>query len=157
MTTLLTRTKSFAGSDTTSVALSATFYYMLKNREWYDKLVAEIQQADRDGLLTRPCITFKEGMALRYLGACIKEATRLHPSGSITFPRRVTEGGCTIAEQYIPEGAEIGCNPYVVHRDPKVFGEDAHLYNPARWLGPRAAEMERHILLASSRVLGPVE
>ncbi|KAF1816357.1 pisatin demethylase [Eremomyces bilateralis CBS 781.70] len=140
-------TALFAGSDTTSIALAATVYHLLKHPACYSRVIDEIDSADGQGLLSRPCIRYEEGYALQYLRACIKEATRLHPSGSITFPRRVPKQGCMVAGQFIPEGTEIGCNPYVVHRDRKVFGDDADRYNPDRWLGPKAAEMERHSLL----------
>lgn len=37
-------------------------------------------------------------------------------------------------------------NPWVVHRNKDVFGHDAHLWNPDRWLG----DMGQRILMEKS-------
>lgn len=50
--------------------------------------------------------------------------------------------------RYVPPGTEIGANPYVIHRDKGVFGNDADLFRPERWLDDpaNAQEMEKYIL-----------
>jgi cytochrome P450 len=50
------------------------------------------------------------------------------------FPRLVSAGGLEIHGRYVPEGIEVTCNPYFVHRDPAIYGEDAEIYRPERWL-----------------------
>ncbi|KAL1860709.1 hypothetical protein Daus18300_009052 [Diaporthe australafricana] len=32
-----------------------------------------------------------------------------------------------------------------MHTDPEIWGPDAKSFNPARWLGPDAKQLERHI------------
>lgn len=34
---------------------------------------------------------------------------------------------------------------YTMHNDPQVWGSDAKSFNPARWLGPDAKQLETHI------------
>jgi cytochrome P450 len=53
--------------------------------------------------------------------------------------------------RYVPGGTEIGANPYVVHRDTKIFGEDADVFRPERWLleggqEEKVREMEKYLM-----------
>ena len=36
--------------------------------------------------------------------------------------------------KYVPEGMEVTCNPWLVHRDEKIYGDDAMEFKPERWL-----------------------
>lgn len=137
---------SFAGSDTTAIAIRSILYHILRTPSIYDKLVSEIDQADEKGLLSRPYIRYKEAMQLPYLVACCKEGTRMHPSVALSLPRYVPPGGRVIAGRYFPEGAKVGVNAAVIHFDTAIFGSDAALYNPDRWMSKNneaVAEMDR--------------
>ena len=72
----------------------------------------------------------------------------MYPSTPMIIPRYVSEGGMDLYGQHAPAGSEIGANPYVIQRDRKMFGEDADVFRPERWLEDegRAAQMEKHIL-----------
>ena len=59
---------SGAGSDTTAIALRAIFYYTVKSPRVYQKLVAEIDEFDRNGLLS-PLVSFEESLKMPYLYA----------------------------------------------------------------------------------------
>ena len=54
-----------------------------------------------------------------------------------------------MAGQQIPQGTSVGCNPYVIHMDKEVFGEDVESYNPERWLRPGAESMDSYMLQVS--------
>ena len=69
----------FAGSDTTAIALRAMIYYLCKNPRCYSKLVAEIDDSDRKGELSK-FITYAEAVRMPYLQSVMKEAMRIHPS-----------------------------------------------------------------------------
>lgn len=61
--------------------------------------------------------------------------------------RIVPPSGATICGEYFPPGVTVGCNPYIVHRDRGVFGEDADVFRPERWLEEkRAKEMDKSII-----------
>ena len=57
---------SLAGSDTTAISLRACFYYLLKNPQTYQKLVAEVDEAERRGELSA-FVTFEESVKMPYL------------------------------------------------------------------------------------------
>jgi cytochrome P450 len=63
------------------------------------------------------------------------------------MPRIVPSGGATIAGHHFPGGVTVGCNPAIIHRDRGVFGEDADVFRPERWLDEkRAKEMDKAII-----------
>jgi cytochrome P450 len=64
----------------------------------------------------------------------IKEALRLHPGVAFPLERIVPEGGATLCGKFIPGGTVVGMNAWVLHRDQRVFGSDADVFRPERWL-----------------------
>ncbi|KAJ4005613.1 hypothetical protein NW752_002448 [Fusarium irregulare] len=118
-----------AGSDTTAISLSAVLYYLLKNPACLDKLRTEIDEAE---LSKSP--TFKESQQMVYLQAVIKEALRMHPATGLPLERVVPDGGAEICGRFFPEGTIVGINCWVAHRNTDVFGQDAAVFNPDRWL-----------------------
>uniref|UniRef100_A0A0D2XTV8 Pisatin demethylase n=1 Tax=Fusarium oxysporum (strain Fo5176) TaxID=660025 RepID=A0A0D2XTV8_FUSOF len=48
--------------------------------------------------------------------------------------RVVPSDGATLAGQYFPPGTVVGINAWVAHANTKVFGHDAHVFRPERWL-----------------------
>lgn len=98
-----------AGSDTTSIALTSAIFHIISNREVYLKLKEEIRSAEELGKLDDP-ITFDQAQALPYLGMCIKEAMRIHPSTGLPLWRVVPEPGMTISGSFFPAGVGLSCN-----------------------------------------------
>jgi hypothetical protein len=111
----------------------------------YAKATAEIDRAAAAGLLSHPAIQYREAAGIPYLVACCKEGMRLHPSVGWTLPRRVPPGGRTVAGVWFAGGTRVGVNAAVVHRDKKVFGEDADEFVPERWFREDALKMERYM------------
>ncbi|EGO55966.1 hypothetical protein NEUTE1DRAFT_86724 [Neurospora tetrasperma FGSC 2508] len=86
---------------------------------------------------------------LPYTLAAIKEAQRLHPVIAMSLSRTVPRGqggGVMLHGHWVPEGTTVGCNPVALHRNPDIFGEDADVYNPSRWLSSAASKRLREIL-----------
>jgi cytochrome P450 len=142
----LTR-NSFAGSDTTAISLRAIFYYLIHNRHAYDKLLNEIHTTELSDI-----VSYAEASKMPYLQACMKEAMRLHPAVGMLLERIVPAEGTTIEGVWLPGGTVIGINPWVVSRDPTVYGEDAEIYKPERWIESSPEQlklMERNFLAVS--------
>lgn len=125
-------TNVFAGSDTTAIALRAIIDFLIRNPRTMDKLVGEIDAAQKNGKLSDP-IQHKEALAhLPYLSVVIKESLRLHPSVGLLLERHVPPEGATICGQHIPGGTIVGINAWVTQHDPAVF-EKPEEFIPERW------------------------
>ncbi|KAJ9201541.1 hypothetical protein DTO164E3_3434 [Paecilomyces variotii] len=136
-----------AASDTTAAFFCGFLRYVLETPGVYDKLAAEIDDFDRRGLLRHPVPLYDQIKEMPYFTACYKETMRYQPSTPMIIPRYVSKDGYTLNNRFIPPGTEIGANPYVIHRNPRVFGDDADKFRPERWLDrDRAAFMDKYIL-----------
>lgn len=137
-----------AASDTTAAFFCGFVRYVLQTPGVYEELVAEIDDFDRRGLLSSPIPTFEEIKKLPYFSACHRETLRYQPSTPMIIPRYVSSDGLYLDGKWVPPGTEIGANPYVIHRDKGVFGNDAEEFRPGRWLEDpeKEKEMERYIL-----------
>ena len=128
---------AFAGSETTAISLAAVFYYLLKNPSCYKKLIEEIDEAIKSGEVedrSTGLVTWAESQKLPYLDACVKEAFRLHPAAGLPLERIVPPQGAEICGQHILGGTIVGCNAWVIHRRPEIFGQDVDVYRPERWI-----------------------
>lgn len=132
----------FAGSDTTAISLRSIIYYLLKNPECKKKLIAEIDSWRKQGQLSDP-VALEEANEMPYLQACMYEALRLHPAVGMSLPRVVPPEGIEIGDKFLPAGTTVGVNPWVVHRNQEVFGQDAESFKPERWLEGNRSDMDR--------------
>jgi cytochrome P450 len=136
---------SFAGSDTTAIALRSILYHLMGNSSALKKLQEELDKASKSGQLSSP-VRYAEAIKLPYLVACCKEGMRIHPSVGMSLARHVPNGGCEIAGTFLPAGTRVGINAAVLHFDKGIFGEDAELFLPDRWFRTGAADMDAHML-----------
>lgn len=130
-----------AGADTTGTAFQALIQYLLANPESYRRMMREIEDADAQKKLSAIPQYNEVIEHMPYYVACVKESMRLCPSAPNIFPRYVAEPGLELYGKYIPPGCEVSCNPYLVHRDPKLYGDDAEEFRPERWLDPEQAKL----------------
>lgn len=149
-----------AGSDTIASTVRAVFYYLLKNPTSLEALMNELKEAQSARKLSVPLPTWTECQSLPYLNAVIKEALRLNPALALPMERIVPYPGLNINFEYLPPNTIVAINPWVLHRDTRIFGQDAEEWNPSRWLSTkdkgngqgdedekeRIKYMEQHIL-----------
>lgn len=127
----------FAGSETTAISLSAVFYMLVKHPRVYAKLMQELDTAVAQGTIenrTDKTVSWPEAQKLPYLDAVIQESFRLHPAPGLILERVVPPQGMQILDEFIPGGTIIGCNAWVLHRRPEIFGADVDTFRPERWI-----------------------
>lgn len=137
-----------AGSDTTATAIRGTLLHILTCPRVYRRLVDEIAAAD-------PSSPIKDAEAKRmpYLQAVIKEGLRIFPPVTGLMSKDVPDGGDTYEGRYIPEGTKIGYSAWGLFRRKDIWGEDAEVFSPERWLRgetTRISEMEAALELSFS-------
>jgi len=140
-----------AGSDSTAISLSSVFFFLLKNPRVYQKLMQEIDSADSTGQLASSkdttgagdVVPFSAANKLPYLDAVITESFRIHPAVGLLLERVTPPQGAVIHGKFVPGGIVVGCNAWVLHQNKEVFGEDANVYRPERWLESEGADLLR--------------
>ncbi|KAK5092857.1 hypothetical protein LTR70_006037 [Exophiala xenobiotica] len=125
-------TNVFAGSDTTAIALRAIVYFLCRHPQCMQKLLHEIDNADRAGKLSNP-ISYKEACEMPYLYGVLKESMRLHPSVGLLMERHVPAQGVEIDGHFLKAGTIVGINPWVTNHNSEVFPNPDD-FKPERWL-----------------------
>jgi cytochrome P450 len=104
--------------------------YVITHPKVYARLQKELDRVTVSGEI----ISDSEAKDLPYLQACIKEGMRVFPPVTGLFNKRVPKGGDTIHGKLIPEGTDIAYCAWDFYKDPKIFGDDAEIFRPERWL-----------------------
>lgn len=155
-----------AGSDTTATAIRATLLYIMTTPRAYHALQAEIDGAIKAGKISNPA-TNAEANNLPYLQVCLShslthstrsynktdaddgmrarqgvilEGLRLFPPFTGLVYKVVPPEGDTIDGKPVPGGTLVAPNVWAIGRHRGVFGPDADVFRPERWLEVDAAE-----------------
>ena len=122
-----------AGSDTSASTIRAVMLHTLTNASSYRRLQAEIDDGIAGGTISSP-VTDAEARQLPYLQAAIKEGLRILPPASGSNFKSVPAGGDILAGKFIPAGTQIGSSYLSIQHSTDIFGPDAELFRPERWL-----------------------
>ncbi|KAG5803877.1 hypothetical protein H9Q74_011296 [Fusarium xylarioides] len=130
-----------AGSDTSATTIRLIMLSLLSNPIMYLKLQNEIENAIKAGSISSP-ITDAEARKLPYLQAVIQEGLRIKaPAAGLLF-KQVPPQGDEIDGKFIPGGTQIGESPFAVYHSKEIFGQDASLFSPERWINADPAKYE---------------
>ncbi|KAF3033777.1 hypothetical protein E8E11_001666 [Didymella keratinophila] len=140
-----------AGSDTTSTAMSGTFFYLAHNPSVLEKLCKEIRStfSDVEEIVTSPKLS-----SCTYLKACIDETMRMSPPVAGALPRQVLPGGMEIDGKRIPAGVDVGVPIYAIHHNSNYYPQPFD-YIPERWLTDPSANPMHSSLLAAQSAFNP--
>ena len=129
-----------AGHETTTSALTSSFYLLAQNPAQEARLHAEIDEVLPDG---RPP-TFADLPRLAFTRRVFTEAMRLYPPAWAML-RRV-ENPVEVGGWKLPAGAMCIISPYVMHRDPRWFPEPEK-FLPERWEEGQGLKPPKHAFL----------
>jgi cytochrome P450 len=139
-----------AGADTTATAIRATVLHIITHPSVYVALQAEIDQCVREGRISSQVIKESEAHSMPYLQAVIKEGLRIWPPATGQVGKVVPAQGDEVEvdgrKVFIPGGTTVGYCAWGIHRNKEVFGEDAEVFRPERWLigdGERLKRMQK--------------
>ncbi|KJK76997.1 hypothetical protein H634G_08039 [Metarhizium anisopliae BRIP 53293] len=121
----------FGGTDTTATALRNIIFFLTTNASAYRALQAEIDTAVKSA--ARPIIADDHAKSLPFLQACIREGLRMWPP-SMGIMGKVSDRDDEICGKYIPAGTQVGWAALAIMYDKNIFGGDADVYEPRRWL-----------------------
>ncbi|KAJ7704017.1 cytochrome P450 [Mycena rosella] len=117
------------GAETTSAVLAWFLFAMLSFPDAQNRAQEEL-----DAVVGRSRMpTFADYKSLPYLRALIKETLRWMPVNPIGLSHRLIEDDY-YEGHLIPKGSIVIANVWALNRDPEVYGPDAHLFNPSRYL-----------------------
>ncbi|KAH7243014.1 cytochrome P450 [Fusarium solani] len=126
-----------AGHETTSGTLSFLFYSLLKNPDCYQKAQKEV-----DDIMGKEPITVEKIFKLRYIPAALRETLRVcSPIPGVAMEALKD----TLLDYKYPIAKGDVLSPFltVAHLDPRVFGEDAHLFRPERMLDENFERLQK--------------
>ncbi|KAK0637841.1 Bifunctional cytochrome P450/NADPH--P450 reductase [Lasiodiplodia hormozganensis] len=116
-----------AGHETTSGTLSFLFYYLLKDPQAYQKAQKEV-----DDVIGREPINVGHLSKLPYITALLRETLRLQSPAPL-FTLSSEDSPQILQGKYrVDAGEPIAVLLHQLHRDPKVWGDDAEEFRPER-------------------------
>lgn len=134
-----------AGSDTTSIVMSAMIFYLSRNPAIQTRLAEEISStfASIDDIKTSPKL-----QGCQYLKAFIQEACRMTPPVLAEPARHVREGGTIVEGHFFPEGTQLSTGLYCLSYNEEVYPEPFK-FQPERWILGEGATVESLALAES--------
>lgn len=129
----------FGGTDTTATGLRNTVFYLSTNPNVYRLLQAEIDAAAKSA--TRPIIADNHAKSLPYLQACIKEGLRLWPP-SMGLMGKISDQDDVVCGIKVPAKTQVAWAALAVMKDRAVFGENADVFEPRRWIDAEPAQLK---------------
>lgn len=121
-----------AGQETSAILLGWACAFLAGNPRVQTAAVEEVASV-LNGRAPEPKDA-QGGTSLQYLEAAVLETMRVMPPAYLLG--RCTAMDSTLGGYDVPAGTTILISPYVMHRDPEIWGSDSKIFRPERWLEP---------------------
>lgn len=145
-----------AGSDTVATSLRASILYIASDPAVVRRIRAELAAAGVPaGRPTSDIISYAEARNIRYLVAVVREVLRVHPPSIAPMEKQLGDEPDVLPDgRVIPARTKIALSLTAILRDPDIFGPDAHLFRPERWLDVEDEEAKRRMDRAHEMIFG---
>ncbi|CAA2982655.1 cytochrome P450 CYP749A22-like [Olea europaea subsp. europaea] len=120
------KTFYFAGHETTTSLLAWTVLLLATNEEWQDSARQEVT-----GLFGQTNPNPDAIARLKIINMIIEESLRLYPP--VPAIKRKVFKEVQLGNLTLPSYTELYISPLALHHDPKIWGEDVHLFRPERF------------------------
>ncbi|PCH34632.1 cytochrome P450 monooxygenase CYP63 [Wolfiporia cocos MD-104 SS10] len=150
-----------ASRDTTSSLLTSVTYFLALHPDVAKKLRAEVlEHCGVDGIPT-----FATIKNMRYMRAVINETLRIFPPVP-TNGRESRPHACLLPKSdgtfpeppepmYVPPSTQLVYLTILTHRNPALWGPDADLFDPERWLDDRVSIFTANPMIFTPFSAGP--
>jgi cytochrome P450 len=123
-----------AGHESTAATFEWAMYELGQRSEMQQRLRAEI----RASAASMETVEASHLEKLPYLNAVCCEALRFYPFTPMVI--KVAERDTTILGERIPKGTLVNYIPAATNHDKELWGPDADVFNPERWMVPGQAK-----------------
>ncbi|KAI1103980.1 cytochrome P450 [Jackrogersella minutella] len=128
-----------AGHETTATAMTWAVYMLCKFPEVQTRLRAEIRE-NLPSIGSNQEVNNNDIDRLPYLNAVIHEVLRYYAPVPMTLREAAVD--TVIQGHKVPKGTAIMLSPWATNYDKKLWGPDAHEFNPDRWM-PKGPDDKR--------------
>lgn len=136
-------TQVLAGQVTVSAAISGIILLLMSNPRVLSTLRKEIDDAwvrmNTSEHEEKKIVTWAETLEMPYLQAVIREGLRVFPPTVDPLPRITPPEGDSVEvgdrNVFIPGGTRVLTSTWAITRRTDIFGEDADIFRPERWIG----------------------
>ncbi|RAL17308.1 cytochrome P450 [Aspergillus homomorphus CBS 101889] len=124
-----------AGHETVAIAFTWAIYLLAKHPDIQSQLRREL----RSNLPHHTTVVDGDHLpstleSLPILNGVVNETLRLYPSAPVAV--RVSVRDTCILRNYVPEGTRIIVSPWAVNRSVDLWGPQAEMFMPTRWIDP---------------------
>ncbi|KAK8010744.1 Cytochrome P450 [Apiospora arundinis] len=120
-----------AGSDTTAIVIRTTLLHVMTSPKVYQRLKQDIEAS---GVDKSSPISNEKAKGLPYFQAVMWEGLRMRPPLIYGAYKVLPPGGATLCGVPLPGGTVVGANYAAMVRRPDIFGRDADVFRPERFL-----------------------
>nr|XP_043625844.1 cytochrome P450 CYP749A22-like [Erigeron canadensis] len=122
------KTFYFAGHEAMTSLLAWTILLLAIHEEWQEKAREEVFEYFGKANLSEDSIR-----RLKTMNNIIEESLRLYSPSPVL--KRKVEKEVQLGQMTLPPNMELYISPLAIHHDPRIWGEDVHLFKPERFEG----------------------